>query len=333
MTYPQYPQQPGYQQMPPAPQFPAPQFPPQQQFPAAPVPQYQQQYAQQPAYPSMMPPAEPLPVGSLDDFFNQPSVGGGPSLSWTNKDMSQKPIGTTYVGIVERPLSSSDVQAQTQQGTNQVARYRDGRPKYVMIVPLIVNPSQEHPEGRAQWYVRGQARDELTRAMAEAGAPTGAPEAGAGIQITLVGRRPSGQGRQPANQFQIRYTRPAGAPAVAPAAAPAPEQVQQPVAQAAPQQQPQYAVQQPPPVAQPVQQQWAPPQYAPPQYAPPQAPAGATNTSVAAAPLSPQAQQITDNVAAIQQQQAPAPQAAPMAAPDGLSPEQQQLLATLTAGK
>jgi len=210
MTAPAWPQQ-----------YPA-QYP--QQFPAAP-----QTYAQPqpfaPGYPPATPaaPAVPLAQGSIDDFYNQPSTGGGKSLSFQGK-----PAGTQYVGIVTRPITSGDISQQTDiQGKPQF--FRDGRPKFVMKVPLQLQPSPEFPDGLAQWYVKGQARDELVRAMAEAGAPAGPPEAGAILAITLTGTRPSGPGLNPANVFHVVYTRPDGvtsSPAPAATAAPA---VSQPV--------------------------------------------------------------------------------------------------------
>jgi len=189
MTAPAWPQQ-----------YPA-QYP--QQFPAAPQPYAQpQQFA--PGYPPATPaaPAVPLAQGSIDDFYNQPSTGGGKSLSFQGK-----PAGTQYIGIVTRPITSGDISQQTDiQGKPQF--FRDGRPKFVMKVPLQLQPSPEFPDGLAQWYVKGQARDELVRAMAEAGAPAGPPEAGAILAITLTGTRPSGPGLNPANVFHVVYTRP-----------------------------------------------------------------------------------------------------------------------------
>jgi hypothetical protein len=226
--------QPGYpppypqQAYPPAPQQYAPPaqpaYPQQPQFPG-----YPQAPAQQYAPPAPQQPAQPLAQGTLDDFFNQPSSGGGPSLKFEQ-------VGTTYVGVVARPLGPGDVQQQTDTQGRPLF-FKDGRPKYVMKVPLQVQQSAEHPDGQAQWYVKGGARDELTRAMAEAGAPAGAPEPGATIQVTFVSTRPSGAGMNPAKVFQVRYTRPGGA-----------QQTQAPAPQAQPQQQapaPQQAPQQP----------------------------------------------------------------------------------------
>ena len=278
----------------PAQQYPQ-QFPPQPQqqqpvYPQAPPAQYPQQPTQQPVYPQAPPvqqgygqpaygapapqgyqappqqPSVPLAEGSIDAFYNQPSTGGGPSISWTDKMGNQKPIGTTYTGIVARDVTNADVQQQTDFNTRQPKFYRDGRPMFAMKVPLVMQPSEEFPDGEAAWYVKGQARDELTRAMAEAGAQ-GAPQAGATITVQLVQRKPNRNGMNPSNIVRVTYT-PAGgqgtgAPSPAPVQQPHPQQEvyngppQQPVQQYAPQAQQAPAPQQAPaqPMQQPVQPQ------------------------------------------------------------------------------
>lgn len=228
-----YPQQPYPPQQPQAYPAPAP-YPTQQpqQYPP-------QGYPQQGGYPPQAPqqPAVPLAEGSLDAFYSQPSVGGGPSLGWSSNGQ-QKPIGTTYTGVVAADINSTNVRQETDQQTNAPKFYRDGRPKFVMLVPMgqvrgnFQTPTglPEYPEGEATWWCKGQGRDELTRAMAEAGVQ-GAPKKGAVIQITLINRKQGKAGQNPANVVQIVYT-PAGteqklegaAPAVAqPAQAPAPQ--------------------------------------------------------------------------------------------------------------
>lgn len=194
-------------------------------------------------------PQQPAPQGSLDDFYGQPSSGHGPS--WSFKD---KPIGHAYVGIVARPVTNGDVQAQTNPTTGQIQTYKDGRTKFVLKLPMMVTADQAFPEGKAQWYVAGRAREELARAMSEAGAPEGPPEAGAAIRVQLVARRPI-PGLNPANEVQVTYQRPAGA-----GNAPAPQPPAEPVAQPEPpaQQQQQQQVSaappaQPGPAAPPVQ--------------------------------------------------------------------------------
>lgn len=231
--YPQQPQQ-GYPVQPaypaqPYPQQPAPQFPqqPQQGYPVQ--PQYPQGYGQS-QYGPPAPPAPPLPTGTLDSFYQQPSSSGGPSFKFMDANR-QPQIGKYYEGIVARPVTDADIRAQTDQAGNPQT-FRDGRTKFVMVVPMQVAPSQEFPEGQAGWWVKGQARDELARAMAEAGAPAGAPEAGAFIRVTLVGLRQI-PGRNPAYQYRVEYVRPGGA-APAPTAAPVQQATQQPVQQATP---------------------------------------------------------------------------------------------------
>jgi hypothetical protein len=237
VTYPQQyaqPQMPGYPQPPEHPQHnpygqqqytappqgytPAPGYPaPPQQY--GPPQGYPQQYPQ-PQYGQPQPPAPPLAAGSLDAFYQQPSSGGGAALKFET--------GTRHVGVVSRPITNADIQQQTNPGNGQPAFFRDGRPKFVMKVPLQLQPTPDRPDGLGQWYVAGAARDELVRAMAEAGAPEGAPEAGAILDITCTGTRPAGPGMNPAKIYQVRYRRPnAPQPAVQPALQPAPASVQQ----------------------------------------------------------------------------------------------------------
>ena len=232
-------------------------YPPQQPgYPVAPPPgpQYAQQpygYPQaQPGYPVAAPqqPAPQLANGTLDAYWSQPSSGGGAALKFE--------VGTRHVGIVTRPITNADIQQQTQPGTGQPAFFRDGRPKFVMKVPLQTQPAPDRPDGLAQWYVAGAARDELVRAMTEVGAPSGPPEAGAIIDITCTGTRPAGAGMNPAKVYQVAYQRPQGADAVhapapqAPAPPPAAPQPAPPLAQ--PPMHPQgYAAPAAPPVAAP----------------------------------------------------------------------------------
>lgn len=275
----------GYPQQPVAPQYPVPQQP---QYPVQPAPQYP---AQQFPAPQQAPqqPQVPLATGTIDEFYGQPSTGGGPSISWKDK-----PVGTAYAGIIARDVTNADIQQQTNFNTKQPEFYRDGRPKFVMKVPLKVQPSQEFPEGEATLFVRGRMRDELVRAMSEAGA-SGSPKAGDGIVVQLSGKKQSGQGLNPANEFTIQYMPASAGGAGAPSPAPAPVVAQQPAPQAPVQ--PQMAIQQQVPAPAPQVPQTAP--------------------SVPQAPAAP-AQQAP-------QFQPPAP-----AMPEGFSQEQQELLARLT---
>jgi hypothetical protein len=280
------PQQGGY----PAQQGAYPVAPPMGYAPQPPNP-YGGGYPMQPGYP-MAPPMAAAPVTTttqfaaptLDSFFSQPSVGGG--LSWQFNQ--QTPVGTRYVGMVARPVNRGDVEYQTApspypNAPAQVLTYKDGRPKELLKVPMLVPIDQRYTEGRAQFYVQGGTRDELARAMAAAGAPEGPPEDGALIVATKASEyrnnfgtmsariaveyyRPGPQTDQAALSMGITPSKahevPAGAaPAAAPAPAPAPQQLAPPA--------PQHVAAQVPPV----QPQQAPQQAAPPAQPPAPGPA------------------------------------------------------------
>lgn len=300
-----YPGQPQ-QYVQPAQQPYAPQFPAQQAYPPQ---QMQQPYGQVPHVGQQVP-QQPLAQGSLDDFFNQPGASTGPAISWSSNGQ-QKPIGTSYVGIVARDVTQADIQQETDPNTNAPKFFKDGRPKFVMKVPLKLQPSQEFPEGEATYYVRGQSRDELVRAMTEAGASSNVPRGGDALQITLVQRRPSRMGN-PANIVQITYTVGAqhggGQAPVQQQAQP----VQQPAVQPAVQ-----------PVVQPAVQQQV---QQPAQQVQPHAEAPSPAPEAAYQPVQQQGpQQVQQSV-----QQAQQPVQQPVAG--GLDPEQQALLARLTGG-
>lgn len=203
-------------------QAPAPQMP--QGFPQVPqqfAPQMPQGFAPQGGYP--MAPQQPAPqlaAGSLDAFFSQPSTGGGPALKFNPPNQAANVPGTTYAVQVVRAITNADIQQQTNPQNGQPSTYRDGRPKFVMKVPVKVLQANvdttPYAEG-AQWYVAGATRDELVQAMSEAGAPTGPPEAGAVIAITCTGTRSSGSAI-PAKTWSVKYQRPNGAAPAAPAA-------------------------------------------------------------------------------------------------------------------
>jgi len=212
-------QQPVYQQPPVqyAPQAPPVQYAPQ---PYAPQPQAYAQPVYQQAPPA---PAGPPPVqGTLDDYYSQPTGGGGPGISWKGK-----PEGTSYIGTVTKDVTNGDIIQDSDFTTKQPKFYKDGRPVFVMRVGLVNAPTQEFPDGEFSFWVRGQARDELSRAMAEAGVE-GAPKAGDVIQVTLVQRKPNRTGN-PTNIVQISYT--PNPNAAAPVAVQAPVAAAIPVAQ------------------------------------------------------------------------------------------------------
>ena len=221
MTQPQgqFPFQPVVQ---PQGQFPQQGYPQQQQF-QQPMPVQPGYPAQQYNFPVPPPaaPAQPLAQGSLDDFFAQPTVGGGQALKFQR-------VGDSHTGVVSREITKADVQQQADtRGIPQF--FRDGRPKYQLIVPLTM------PDGSAAtWYVKGATREALGDAMTKAGvpgAPQCAPERGATIRITYVGDRQTGAGFNPAKLYQVDYARPNDA-AVSVAGAQA--VVQQPMRQPAP---------------------------------------------------------------------------------------------------
>ena len=278
---PQYPaQQPPGQYAPPAPYAPAPAaYPPAPYAPPqgyAPAQQYQQ-------------PAAPPPVqGTIDDFYNQPGGGSGKPLAF-----GTKPPGTAYRVTVARAVTSADIIHQTDQQTKVPQFFKDGRPRLVMVVPVTLQPDHEYPEGTASWWVKGQSRDELNRAMAAAGAPEGPPEAGAVLDIVKQGERPIA-GRSSQVIYGVTYWRPQGPNGVQDAPA-------QPQYPAAPPAQPQYAPQAP---AQPQYQQGQPQAPAQPQYAP-QAPA--QGQAMTPPGLDPAQQALFTQLLAKQQGQ-PAPQ-------------------------
>ena len=335
----QYPPAQGYPAPAPAYSQPAPQgYAPQPQYgyPPAPAPGYG--YPPQAA--PQQPPAQPLAQGSLDDFYNQPSSGGGVNLKFT--DANNLPmIGKRYVFRVARPIGKGDVQQQTDKQNNPLT-WRDGSPKFVMIVPgQLVEPDPAYADGVVKWYCKGMARDELSRAMAEAGAPEGAPEHNAVIAVTLQGVKPSGPGMNASHQFAIQYWRPQGAAPVGQGVVPQPEPQQ--VAAPTANYQPAPTTYAPPagqaPAPQYAEHAAAPQGYAPqPAYAPQgpgQAPAQAPTYQAApnyqpAPATAPQAHGMPPQQpqsAPVQNQQ-PVQQPLPMQlpTPDQMTPEQQQLL-------
>lgn len=188
-------------------------------------PGYQQQGYAQPQGQGYGPPQgqAPQPKGTLGAFFSQPTASGG-SLGkfFTNP-------GQEIAGIVARPLTHADVRPQTNMQTGQIQVFKDGSTKWHMIVPLLVQQSQLFPEGKAAWYVKGQAKEELGRAMLEAGVPPDeegnlVPEAGAWINIKFTGYRQV-PGMNAAKQYEVIYRRPN---AVASGQHPAPQAQQAP---------------------------------------------------------------------------------------------------------
>ena len=201
--YAQQPQQ-GYYPQQPAPQGYAPN-PYGQQVPQGYAPQqYPGQQMMQP-----QPPQQDL-SGDLDSFYAQRNTGGGKGVSWKGV-----PDGYNISGVVSRQITNGDVFKETYPPNSpqagQIRTNRDGSPKYAMQVPLKLmnlDPFQQrdYPEGEARLFLRGGLRDEVTRAMAEAGAPAGPPEAGAFIRVTLTHRKPGNN--IATNMFAVLYRSP-----------------------------------------------------------------------------------------------------------------------------
>lgn len=308
----------------------------------------QQQQPQGYGPPQGQPPAgPPLPRGTLGGFFDQPAGSSGQSIGKFLVSPGQEISGT-----VARKLTSADTQPVTNMRTGAVETWRDGSVKWQLVIPLLVQPSQTYPDGRAAWYVKGQVKEELARAMGEANVPLDeeghmVPEPGAWVSITYTGDRaiPNMSAQK---QYSVIYRRPDGAQNGQHPAAQAPAQQPQPQYQQPQDQQmamagtPQQPYQLPPQNTQQLpqaggyqQQQQQPPQ----QYAQPDqnyqlatgqpAPGQQANPQYQQQPQgqAPQGQPSYQQPAGQGYQQGP-PQGAP-----AMSPERQALLDRLTAGQ
>lgn len=169
----------------------------------------QQQYPGQQMQAPQGPPAPVGAKGTVDQFFKQPTPGGGKGVSWKNK-----PDGYTYVGVINRTPGDNDLFQDSDPQTKQLKTWRDGSPKMVMPVPLDLVftdawQAQEYADGEARVFLRGEMLAEFTRAMSEVGRPEGTvPEKGTLVYVTITGRKP-GRGTMAANQFRVIYL-PAG---------------------------------------------------------------------------------------------------------------------------
>lgn len=326
MTYPNqppyppqgYPQQPGYPPAQPGYQQPPPGYAP---------PGYAPQYPPAPGYASpAAPPAPVLARGTLEDYLDQPTAGGGVAVT---KFFGTRPQGSWLQLQVIRDLTNSDVRQQTDaQGTPQTFK-SNGKPKFVLVLQCNVLSSSDgsHPtvftEGVCSIWLKGVTSDAFKQAMAGAGITS--PDkalalgklGGAVITMQSAGEKASNRpGFSATKLYSFSYTpsgrelneEPANIPATAlpPAAVPPPLQATPPGAQ-------QYAPQNLQGIAQAAS--GFPP--APVQYAaqtPPPAPASAPPTAAGYDPAAyqqPPAQQLQP----VQQpyQQAPPP-------PPGIDP-------------
>jgi hypothetical protein len=163
--------------------------------------------------PNMPPPPQESPTANmpkptLADFHGQKQTGGGPSWKFHNR-----PVGTTYWGIVSREIGNGDVDYQTNPNPpNEILRQKDGSPKYVIFAPMKMIPSADYPEGMARCGIKGDMAVKINAAMAAVGAPVNAdggyvPEVGAFLQVTVVQHKPL-KGMSPMYIYQVDYRRP-----------------------------------------------------------------------------------------------------------------------------
>lgn len=340
MNYPQppYPQQPGYPVQPPG-------YPPQGAYPPA--------YAPQPSYPVPGYPAQPaapqapvLARGTLEDYLNQPTAGGGAAVT---KFFGTRPQGSWLQLQITRDLTNADVRQQTD-ANNVPQTYKDGKPKFVLVLQVTVLQSSDgshpavFPEGQASIWLKGVTSDAFKASLAAAGIAN--PDAalsngnlgGAVIVMQSAGEKASNRPGFSATKLYTftytpngRETQPSSdVPPTAPATAvPAPAQVAVPPAV-------QYAPPQPPQGAPPVMQMAPVPPAAPTGFAPPAAPAPAPGLPDMTAQYQAQAAQLAQ-AAGVQyappapsQMPPPAPPVAgvpapPVAAPPGVAPAPGQL--------
>jgi hypothetical protein len=168
-----------------------------------------------------------LANGTLEDFYNQPTGGGGPSV--TSKFFNKRPQGSWLQMSVIRDVTNSDVRQQTTpQGVPQT--FKDGKPKFVLIVKVMVTGSSdgthvtEFPDGEASIWVKGVLADELRRAMTAAGDPSGYPKADAQIVMQSAGEQASRTpGFNATKLYKLQYGAPAASalPPTVPDALPA----------------------------------------------------------------------------------------------------------------
>jgi hypothetical protein len=184
------------------------QGPPAPAVPAA-APQAQPQGYSNPA---AVQPQQQLARGTLEDFYNQPSGGGAPSI--TSKFFNKRPQGSWLKLEVVRDVTNTDVRQQTTpQGQPQV--FRDGKPKFVLVVPVKVVGSSdnthyaEFPDGEGSLWVKGVLADEVRRAMTAAGDPSGYPKGGAVIVMQSAGEKASRTpGFSPTKLYSLQYAGP-----------------------------------------------------------------------------------------------------------------------------
>lgn len=241
MTYPVPPGQapnpyPGYFQASDGQWYPvsaAPAPPP--QLPPGYPPGYGQPQQAGPIQGTLAPPQPVLARGTLEDYLDQPTGGGGPA---TSKFFTpQRPQGSWLHVRVTRDLNNADVRQQTDKFGKPLTFPSSGKPKFVLIIPCqVLNSSDpassqhEYSDGSITVWLKGVPSDSFKAAMAAAGVSDPAKAlalgqlAGAEFFMISAGTKQFGTGN-PANMFDFRYT-PTGrelletAEPVAPAAVP-----------------------------------------------------------------------------------------------------------------
>jgi len=185
------------------------------QIQAQPQAQAQQGYSN----PLAANPAPQLARGTLEDFYSQPTSGSAPSI--TSKFFTKRAMGSWLSLEVTRDVTNADVRQQTTpQGQPQT--FRDGRPKFVLVVPVKVTGSSdgthvtEFPDGEGSLWVKGVLADELRRAMTAAGDPSGYPKGGAQIVMQSAGEKASRTpGFSATKLYALQYAGPVGVAAEA----------------------------------------------------------------------------------------------------------------------
>jgi hypothetical protein len=152
-------------------------------------------------------PSQPLAQGTLDDFYNQRTASGA------GLNTVFKATGTQVTVQVARDLNNADVQQMTDFQTKQPKFYKDGRPMYQLVIPVLIQGHPDFPTGEATWYVKGKVKDELLRAMGAANAGTTVPQGGAILTIVYTRDVPQRNGLNPAKEFSVTYIPPQGAQA------------------------------------------------------------------------------------------------------------------------
>lgn len=150
-------------------------------YPSTSPPQYPAYPPQQPQYPS--PPAPPKPLLELNELRDDGVYDD-----------------ERITGVIERDLVSGDT-CQKHGVTGEPLFYPDGRPKLVLLVPLLIVswPGRAGREGSVRLALCPDMRPDLDMAMQAAGCkPSTVPEAGATVTFTLT----------PRGDFQLAYAHP-----------------------------------------------------------------------------------------------------------------------------